>query len=84
MAMKQSSGLFYRSLKTVDGRVAEWYTLTTQNRAPQGLRVQVPPRPPTVFKIVIMTQNRMAQALRVQVPPPAQNQGRNVWCPNPK
>lgn len=28
-----------------------WYTRTTQNRVPQGLRVRPPPRPPTVFKI---------------------------------
>ena len=29
-------------------RVVEWHTRTTQNRVPQGLWVQVPPRAPVV------------------------------------
>src|SRR5579862_745863 len=31
-----------------EGEWRNWYTRTTQNRVPQGLWVQVPPRPPRI------------------------------------
>lgn len=57
-----------------------WYTRTTQNRVPQGLRVRLPPRPPNILKTKLLTQNRMAQALRVQVPPPAPLGNSSAFC----
>lgn len=48
----------HRGVMSLAGEWRNWYTRTTQNRVPYGLRVRFPPRPPfknrlkeSVFKI---------------------------------
>ena len=56
------------SLLPLDARVVEWQTRTFEGRMPKGLRVQVPPRAPSLVLVTAFFRLRFRQQTYAEKP----------------